>query len=257
MCLLYGKGAIAIVADTGNEEPEMYERWDVVENAMKIIHDGDFTLVRVKPSGIAKGVEWSRLDELALIWGFFPSSGKRWCTLKLKIEPIDKYLSTQGDCELMIGLNADEVSLRTGNQSTLENVSYTTPLAEDGYSREDCIELLKEYELEPNFPPYMKRGGCRLCFFRGKKEAKAKYFFNKEGFLEDQGFELLLNEMGTRKLTKAGRKKFFGINQGFPNGYQSVIDECEQEIAMFGLEQMKDQYKNITEHKACGLFCHR
>lgn len=193
MCLLYGKGAIAIVSDTGDEEPEMYERWDFVEQSMKIIHDGDFEMVRIKPSVIAKGIHCTTLDELAMAWGFYPGSGRRWCTLKLKIEPIDVYLSTQGECELMIGLNADEINDRTGNLSTLENVTYSTPLADDGHNREDCIELLIPYGLEPHFPPYMQRGGCRKCFFRGKKEAKAKYFFNREGFLEDKSFEDILN----------------------------------------------------------------
>lgn len=257
MAVLYGKGATAIVSDTGDEEPEMYERWDFAENALKIIHDGDFKLVRLKPLVTHKDWEYDNLKDLALAYGFFPSSGARYCTRKLKIEPIDDYLKNKGECELMVGLNADEVGLREGNQSTLPNVTYTTPLADDGYSRADCIEILKQYGLEPNFPPYMKRGGCRTCFFRGKKEAKAKYFFNKEGFLEDQAFEIELNEKGTRKLNKSGTKKFFGINQAFPAGYQSVVNECEQEIAMYGLEQMKSMYKNIDEHKACGLFCHR
>lgn len=69
-------------------------------------------------------------------------------------------------------------------------------------------------------------------------------------------FEIKLNETGTRKLTKAGTKKFYGINQGFPS-YESVMNECEQEIAMFGLDQMKAQYSAIKEHKTCGVFCHR
>lgn len=252
----YGKGAKAIVADTGDEEDEMYERWDFVENAMKIIHDGDTELIRVKPNVVAKGIECQTLEELALAWGFFPTSGARWCTVKLKIEPIDNFLSTRGRCELMIGLNADEVFDREGNQSVLQNVIYTIPLADEGLTREDCIENLTKFGLQPNFPPYMKRGGCRRCFFRGKSEAKAKYLFNKEGFLKDQLLEIIMNETGTRKITKSGNKKWFGISQAFPS-YQSVIDECEQEIALFGLEQMQSQYKNITEHKACGLFCHR
>lgn len=256
LCLLYGKGAIAIFSDTGNEEPEMYERLDYVENMIKVIHDGDFQLIRIKPNVKAKGQYYDNLKSLALAWGYFPGSGSRWCTPNLKIDPIDNFLSEQGECELMIGLNADEIHLREGNQSTLKNVSYVTPLADDGHSRQDCIELLDEHGLNPNFPPYMSRGGCRLCFFRGKKEAKAKYFFNKEGFLEDMDFEIKINEEGTRKLNKSGIKKFFGINQAFKS-YQSVVDECEQEIAMFGLEEMKSMYSNIPEHKSCGLYCHR
>lgn len=257
MCLRYGKGAKAIVSDTGDEEPEMYERWDFIENAMKIIHDGDFELVRVKPSVMHKGVVYHTLEDLSLAYGIFPGTMRRWCTKYLKIQAIDNYLKNQGECELMIGLNADEIDLREGNKSTLKNVTYTTPLVDDGHTRKDCIDNLTEYGLQPNFPPYMKRGGCRKCFFRGKKEAKAKYFFNKKGFLEDQAFEIKLNEQGTRKLNKSGFKKFYGINAAFPGGYQSVVDECEQEISMFGLDQMKSQYKNITEHKACGVFCHR
>lgn len=258
LCLLYGKGATALFSDTGNEEPEMYERLNLVESFMKAHHAGDFNLVRVKPNAKYKNEYYSTLQDLANAYGYFPSSQSRYCTRILKIEPIDNYLKEQGECELMIGLNADEILDRTGNLSTLENVKYTTPLSDDGYSRLDCINILSEYGIQPDFPPYMKRGGCRLCFFRGKKEAKAKYFFNKEGFLEDMQFEIDLNENGKRKLNKAGSaKKFFGINQGFPLGYQSIIHECEQEISMYGLEQMKSFYTNVGDHKTCGLFCHR
>ncbi|GAB2540079.1 adenine nucleotide alpha hydrolase family protein [Rufibacter soli] len=257
MCLLYGKGATAIVCDTGDEEPEMYERWDFVEAAMKVIHNGDFQMVRVKPSIHAKGQDCSTLEDVALAYGYFPNVNARYCTRMLKIAPIDQYLRTQGSSELMIGLNADEILDRVGNLSTLPNVQYTTPLAEDGHTRQDCIELLQEKGLEPHFPPYMQRGGCRKCFFRGKKEAKAKYFFNREGFLEDQAFEVKLNDIGTRHFTKSGKRKFFGINACFPSGYQTIANECEQEIALFGLEEMKSQYKNIPDHKTCGVFCHR
>ena len=257
MCLLYGKGAAAIVCDTGDEEPEMYERWDTVEAAMKVIHNGEFELVRIKPEIMVKGILCHTLDEVALAYGYYPGTNSRYCTRMLKIEPIDNYLSSQRECELMIGLNADEILDRVGNLSTLPNVNYTTPLAEDGHSRADCIEMLEAYDLQPKFPPYMQRGGCRKCFFRGKKEAKAKYFFNKEGFLQDHAFEILLNDTGTRKLTKAGTRKFYGINAGFPGGYQTIIDECEREISLFGLDEMKAQYRNIPDHKVCGVFCHR
>jgi len=257
MCLLYGKGAIAIVCDTGDEEPEMYERWDYVENMMKVIHDNDFELVRIKPSVKHKGVFYDNLNDLAIARNFFPSPQRRYCTGELKIEPIDRFLKSKGKCELMIGLNADEESSREGNWEVLKNVSYTYPLVDDGHTRDDCEDFLNEYGLHPKFPPYMKRGGCRKCFFRGIKEAKAKYFFNKIGFLEDKAFEVRLNEEGKRKVNKSGNKKFFGINKCFPSGYQSIIDECEQEIAMFGLEEMKRMYSNVQEHKACGVYCHR
>lgn len=250
MCLLYGKGATAIVADTGNEEPEMYERLDWVESRLKEIHNGDFTLLRLYPIVIAKGVTCHSLLEVADVWKFFPSRQHRWCTGKLKIEPIDDFLSGQGECELMIGFNFDENpgDDRTGSFMKCKNVQYSYPLHEDGYTREECIEMLKEYDLQPNFPPYMKRGGCRTCFFRSRKEAKAKYFINRKGFLEDMDFEIKIQD---------SRKKFYGINMNFPDGYASVMRECEQEIALFGLEEMKSQYRHTEPHKPCGAFCHR
>jgi len=248
MCLLYGKGATAIVCDTGDEEPEMYARWDFVEESLKVLHDGDFELIRIKPRINVKGKDCTSLDELAAAYGFFPGSGSRYCTRQLKIEPIDNFLTSQGLCELMIGLNADEEDGRTGSFMKCPNVSYTYPLADDGLTREDCIAELEKYSLQPDFPPYMQRGGCRKCFFRSKKETKAKYFFNRAGFLEDMDFEEKLQDR---------RKKFYGINMNFKGGYRTVAAECEQEIELFGEEAIRETYKVVQAHRACGVFCHR
>lgn len=250
MCVLYGKGATALFSDTGNEEPEMYERLAGLESKLKEIHNGDFELVILHPTVIAKGIECHTLTELANAWSFFPSGQKRYCTGQLKIIPIDNFLSQQGQCELLIGFNADENPSedRTGNFMECTNVEYRYLLHEEGYTRLDCIEILKSYGLEPHFPVYMARGGCRLCFFRGKKHAKAKYFLNKQGFLEDMAFEEGLQDK---------RKKFYGINMNFPQGYRAVMNECEQEVSMFGLPQMSEMYTKIEEHKSCGAFCHR
>jgi hypothetical protein len=246
MCVLYGKGATALVADTGDEEPEMYERWKLVEERLKSYHDGDFNIIYLHPEVIAKGIVCKNLDELAMAWKFFPSPQKRYCTVKLKIEPIDNFLSEQGECELMIGLNADED--RTGNFGECENVTYSYPLQDDDYTRQNCIDVLTTLGLMPNFPVYMQRGGCRKCPFRTKKEAKAKYFFNKAGYMEDMAFEKMLQDK---------RLKFYGINMNFKEGYEALAVECEREISMYGLNEIKAMYKNVQAHQPCGAFCHR
>ena len=250
MCLLYGKGAIALVADTGDEEEEMYERWKHIEQMLKVIHDNDFEIKYLQGEVLAKGIVCHTLDELAMAWKYFPSPRRRYCTARLKIEPIDNFLANQGECELLIGFNADENpgTDREGNWMKCDNVSYRYPLHEEGYTREDCIELLIKNGLMPNFPPYMQRGGCRKCPFRTKKEAKAKYFFNREGFLQDMEFEKKLQD---------NRKTFYGINMNFPEGYESVMKECEQELSFFGEAEIKSMYKNIKGHEPCGAFCHR
>ena len=161
MCLLYGKGATAIWCDPGDEHREMYERIDFLEKAFTDLHDGDFTLLRITPEVKVKGVIVRTLTHAIKVWKFFPSPQARYCTGDFKIEPIEKFLKQQGECELLIGFNADEEPGRTriGNFEKLENVAYRYPLYEDGHTREDCETLLRQYGLHPNFPVYMSRGG--------------------------------------------------------------------------------------------------
>lgn len=250
MCILYGKGATAIWCDTGVEEVEMYQRIDDCEKALKEIHNGDFELIRIKPLVKIKGIYVDNLEDAAVAKRIFPSRQKRWCTGDFKIEPINKFLIQQGQCELFIGFNADETpgEQRTGAFEKCKNVTYKYPLYEDGYNRDDCIEILNYYGLNPNFPIYMKRGGCRWCFFQGKKEMKAKCIFNKVEFDKDKAFEIKINQLKERTI-------FYPLN---PRGsYQSIEDEVNREIALWGLQAVKEMYKNVDPHKPCGAFCHR
>jgi 3'-phosphoadenosine 5'-phosphosulfate sulfotransferase (PAPS reductase)/FAD synthetase len=107
MCVLYGKGAVAIWCDTGAEHKEMYDRIDYCEKVLKEIHKVNFELVRLKASVKVKGTFVDSLIDAILGWKFMPSQGQRWCTGKFKIAPIDLFLKEQGACELYIGLNAD------------------------------------------------------------------------------------------------------------------------------------------------------
>lgn len=250
MCLLYGKGATAIWCDTGNEEPELYERIDFVEQIMNVIHNGDFLLKRLYPEVIVKGKNCVTINEAALEWKFFPSPTARWCTKSFKIEPIDKFLAEQGECELLLGFNADEEpgTDRTGNFMKCKNVSYKYPLYDDGITRDECEEMLHEYGLHPQFPVYMGRGGCTNCFYKTRNELKAKYVFNKNGFLKDEQFEKDLQDK---------RAKFYYINMNAKGSYSQIRQEVENEIKQWGVDEIKKMYSKIGTHKPCGAFCHR
>ncbi len=128
MCILYGKGAKAIWCDTGAEHDEMYQRIDYCEKALKQIHDGDFEIIRLKANVKVNGNFVSSLTDAIMGWMFMPTQGRRWCTGKFKVEPIDSYLMQQGESELMIGLNSDEET-RGGNWGMMANVKYTYPFA--------------------------------------------------------------------------------------------------------------------------------
>ena len=237
MCLLYGKGAKAIWCDTGAEHDLMYERIDYLEKAFKELHNGDFELIRVKNE------KHNSLEQYATKAKYMPSGQARYCTRMFKIEPIDDFLSTQGECELMIGFNSDEEG-RTGNLGLKENVNYTYPLIENGLSRSDCEDLLRQYGMHPNFPVYMLRGGCRMCFFKSEKEYRALYYLNRKEFNKMIEFEESMQDK---------RLKFYSI---MSNGksLKQLAKQCSESIP-FDYEQIYSEYKK--ENKSCGAFCHR
>jgi 3'-phosphoadenosine 5'-phosphosulfate sulfotransferase (PAPS reductase)/FAD synthetase len=244
MCILFGKGAKAIWCDTGAEHKKMYERIDLVEQKLIELHKGDFELIRIKANVKVKGEFVNNLYDAILKWRFMPSPFKRYCTGKFKIEPIDEFLSKQGNCELMIGLNADEL-VREGNWGLKTNVKYSYPLQEKDMSRADCEDILNIYGLHPNLPVFMLRGGCRICFYKSEKEYKALWYLDREEFNELVEFE---------DAYQGERKKTYTI---MSNGksLRQLAKECEMEMFQQDIIDIYNEYKK--DAKSCGAFCRR
>ena len=251
MCLLYGKGAKAIWCNPGNksEHKEMFQRLETVEQVLKDHHDGDFEIIKLHPEVMCKGEIVTDLYDYIVRSKFMPSQQKRYCTGRFKIEPIDKFLSTQGPCELMIGFNADEEPNkdRTGNFMKCKNVNYTYPLYEAGIDRKDCEDLLHQFALHPNFPIYMSRGGCKFCFFKSMAEYKAMYIFDRPTFDEIVELEESIQDK---------RLKYYAmIIKGIP--FKHIGKIVESEIYQWGLDEVVKMYKKTAKTKTCGAFCHR
>lgn len=243
MCLLYGKGATAIFCDTGAEHQKMYDRLDYVEAKLKAFHKGDFNLVRIKPNHKYKGKHYDSLTDYIVASKYFPNALHRFCTGNFKVKPIDKYLSQFDEVELLIGLNADE-SDREGNHLKGKNIRYRYPLIEDNYGRDFCIDLLKMYGLYPNFPPYMKRGGCKFCFFKSPKEYKAMVHLVPNEIEEVAQIEEAIQDK---------REKYFRIHTRLPKMRQFISIEKNN---LFG--DNSTFYESDTEDApSCGVFCHR
>lgn len=242
MCLLYGKGATAVFTDTGSEHAEMYKRLDFSEKVLTEIHGGDFKLVRLRANVTAKGEKVDTLTGYVDRMMFFPSGGDRYCTRLFKIAPLDKFLKSQGKCELLIGLNADETD-REGNHGLMANVKYSYPLQDDGYTRQDCVDILTRNGLEPNFPAYMRRGGCIFCPFKSKKEYAAMVHLAPD--------EIDLVRVLEEKAQDV-RGKYYRIRQNMPSMGQFIEMEKNN---LFG--DLAPYYDAGDEQKSCGVFCHR
>lgn len=242
MCLLYGKGASAIWVDTGAEHKEMYERIDYVEQKLKEYHKGDFELIRLRAKMKHKEEVHESLETYIVSLKFMPSQQRRFCTYYFKIKPIDDFLSKE-ECELLIGFNYDEQG-RTGNLEMKSNITYRYPLIEDGLTRDDCEDILKVNGLHPEFPVYMLRGGCRMCFFKTEKEYRAMYHLNRQEFDEVVKFEKAIQDK---------RQKFYSI-MGNGKSLSQLAVECESEL-FEDVKSLYDAYKK--DAKSCGAFCRR
>jgi 3'-phosphoadenosine 5'-phosphosulfate sulfotransferase (PAPS reductase)/FAD synthetase len=243
MCILYGRHAIAIFSDTKAEHEKMYERLDKVEKQLTDFHDGDFKLIRVINE------QHKSLIDYEVSVKYMPTAQMRYCTRIFKIKPINDFLSKYPGSELMIGLNVDEANSREGNYGLIKDINYTYPLVEDGYTRDDCEQILMTHNLHPNFPSYMQRGGCKNCFFKSRREYKSLYFLNKKEFMEVMEFEI--------RMQKGDRRKGVFSILGTGELLSEIAKECEKEFQFMGDQDWGAIYKQDKKETSCGLFCHR
>lgn len=230
MVAMFHKSATPVFTDTGWEHDELYKWIEHIEQRFGI------EVVRVRRrDGIT-------LPEYIAMRKFYPSFRARFCTRMFKIEPMDEFLADKTPCEIMIGLNADEAEKRTGNFGLQEHVTYTYPLVNLGVTREACILLLNELGLLPQFPAYMRRGGCVGCFYKSKKEfaAMAKQSPAEADSIADLE-EMIQDERG----------EFYAVRDGIKNMRRFIEQARRQQEFEFS------QSDEMVVPQACGVFCRR
>ena len=239
MCLLYGNKADALFADTGFEHKVLYDRIDLMQDVVRKFHGNEFNIIKIKS-------KYGTLPEYIEKQKFYPSFHARFCTRMFKIEPIDDYLKqfeAEG-VELMIGLNADEIGQRTGNHGNLPFVKYSYPLADNGLTRAHCEQVLNAARLHPNFPAYMKRGGCVGCFYKSKKEFEAMVHLSPDEF--DTVIQL-------EESIQDKRGEFYKIKKDMPK-MRDFKEEVKNQLLLFKPEEV---YPTINTETRCGVFCNR
>lgn len=246
LCLLFGHRCRGVFADAGWEHAVMYERITHVEETIRRRHP-TFCIERVRAEN-ADGTGTNNLLDYIRLRKFYPSALARYCTRIFKIEPIDRFLSSRGKVELMIGLNYEERDSREGNHGLLANVTYSYPLIDMKLTREACIAILKEHDLEPRFPPYMARGGCVGCHFKRKSEYAAMAVHSPAEFDQVADVEEAIQDR---------RGTFYAVRDGIPNMRrfgEAKRREHESQGQLFPLQMADDA---IPPPSACGVFCHR
>lgn len=241
MCVLYGKGATAVFTDTGSEHAYLYKRLDKVEKTLKEYHDGDFELIRLKANVKCGDKQVDSLTDYILESRFLPGPNDRFCTRLFKIAIMDNFLADKGQCELLIGLNSDEA--REGNFGLKSNVIYRCPLQDDEINRQMCVDILNAAGLAPDFPAYMRRGGCIFCPFKSKKEFKAMVHLSPD----EIDLVRVLEEAVQDK-----RGKYFRIRSNMPVMAKFIETEKNN---LFG--DLSPYYDDSEESYSCGVFCHR
>lgn len=141
--------------DTHKELPETYEYLERIKARLGIkIH---------YLSGDSGFDYW-----LDIHGGMLPSPKMRWCTVKMKIEPLEKFVGNDSAYSY-VGIRADEN--RDGYISTNANIKPIYPFKERGLVKEDIIKILDESGIGmPQYYQWRSRSGCFFCFFQRKYE---------------------------------------------------------------------------------------
>ena len=141
--------------DTGKELPETYEYLERVKARLGI---------KIEYLNAERDFDhW-----LEVFNGVLPSPRVRWCTRKLKIEPLEKFV---GDDRAIsyIGIRADEN--REGYVSAQPNIHPIYPFKERGLVKADILNILDESGIGmPSYYEWRSRSGCSFCFFQRKYE---------------------------------------------------------------------------------------
>jgi hypothetical protein len=147
--------------DTGEELPEVYDYLTKLEGYL------GKQITRLNPS--------RNFQHHLKIYGYWlPSAQQRWCTDKLKIKPLEKWIKPDLDkgtkITSYVAIRYDE-KFREGHQSTHENYTVKLPFMDDKIDRKGVYDLLDNTGLGvPEYYQWRSRSGCTFCFFQRKIE---------------------------------------------------------------------------------------
>lgn len=161
-------------SDTGCELPETYLFLDRLE-------------VFLGKKIVRLGCHSTFEHHLFMNGNMLPSPQQRWCTVKMKLEPFEKFAGTKYKVKSYVAIRADEH--REGYISSKANIKPVFPFVLDGITRKDVFKILEDTVGIPDYYKWRSRSGCYFCFFQRHEEWLGLYDNHPELFKKAMALE--------------------------------------------------------------------
>lgn len=163
--------------DTGEELPETYDFIDRLEARLGI---------RIQRLAAEQGFRYF----LGKYNDFLPSPQSRWCTVQMKIKPLEEFVGDDAAISY-VAIRADEE--RSGYVATKDNIQVVFPFKDAGITKADVERILEESGVGmPEYYQWRSRSGCYFCFFQRKIEWVRLAERHPELFEKARSFEKVL-----------------------------------------------------------------
>lgn len=171
-----------LFTDTKAEPDSCYEALDKIERLTGI------SVTRITPE---KGL----FELIDTYNGFLPSGRARWCTRKLKVDPLVDYMNSahsEYGYVSLAGIRFDEAN-REGIsfQYSMENTRAAFPFIDLKITKHMVFDILQNSIGIPSTYAYRSRSGCFSCFFQRNAEAIGMLFNDPAGFAQTEALEKL------------------------------------------------------------------
>ena len=169
------KATHAVFADTGSEMPETL---DHINNTMLNWSNSQGIPIEIVQSKLGPLHEYVEKGNAVMpMYGDKGGMTFRRCTDRWKITQVRRWLRSHGakTATVQIGISLDEAHRM--KDSPRKWITHSYPLVDMGYTRQDCINLIKDEGL-----PVPPRSACWMCPYRRLSEWKMMKLNNPREF---------------------------------------------------------------------------
>ena len=213
------KGPI-VFADTGGEHPETYCYLKYFER--EYLQPRGLSVTQISPATHPELYSRERireeitLERYCLSHHCIPLMAVRWCSVKFKREPLQRWAEANNIGTQLIGIAVDEPRrIREGNY----------PLVYAGITRKGCIEIIAKAGLE-----IPRKSGCFFCPNQRISQWRELYFDHPELYNRASALEEMASEKSGRPVT---------LTQDYINLRQRAISRNWEGQSRMDFEELK------------------